>query len=256
LFLRSIIACNANGDKMRFKEYNANVSGLEKKLGLLGECHIYTPDESRYAAQVVSQYDTIAMEGNTKFTFMALIGRLYVPQIIAYTAATNRSLSCTTAEQHAKRSGKKIINFEDCSKLSLMQHITLALIGLASMPFAPLFYLQLKKYGDPYERGTKAYEVMRQNKEKSKKSPKMGLIKYAANLKGRDIIMADKTADIISREETSSLLVICGEGHLEGIERRLQGRFPLTETKSEELYGTFTPEQKAEYHSLHSLYLR
>lgn len=44
---------------MQYAEYLS----LEKRLGILGECHIYTPKESAFADWVVLGYDIIAVSG-------------------------------------------------------------------------------------------------------------------------------------------------------------------------------------------------
>lgn len=45
-----------------YTEYKVNVDGLEKRLGLLGENHVYHLEDSHYANKIVSEYDVIAIE--------------------------------------------------------------------------------------------------------------------------------------------------------------------------------------------------
>ena len=47
---------------MKYKEYLAKVEDQEKKLGILGEFHLYTKEESEFAKEIINDFDIIATE--------------------------------------------------------------------------------------------------------------------------------------------------------------------------------------------------
>lgn len=44
---------------MKYKEYTIRLGNVSKRLGVLGESHTYTSDESSFAKKVVQKFDTL-----------------------------------------------------------------------------------------------------------------------------------------------------------------------------------------------------
>jgi len=215
---------------MQYYEYLTEVDGLEKKVGILGEIHIYTSLESIFAHSVIPNYETIAMEGPKKGStpFFFCVGLLYVPVILAYMAGTNRSFNNPTAKAIAKIHRKEIITLEDDTDqlFPFTQKLAFGLVGLLSIPISPYLYFKYKMNGDPFEHGTKNYE----KKMKRKKSLVSKLTSYAYfnNLEQRDRVMAERSIDLL-RSERDNLLIVCGEAHVPGITENLRKQLDLEE---------------------------
>lgn len=219
---------------MRYKEYLVKLNGSEKKLGVFGEQHIYTPSESRFAKKIIPDFDTVAVEGSNKKSFIYWIGILYLPMILALILGTNRSFKNDTSNSLAKKYKKKVVMLEKGAEhFKLTQKIALVAAGLFSIPYSPFLYASYKFYGDPFEKWTKAHEKRMANKKKGKKGLFSGFFEYAykSNLKERDRIMAKKSIDLL-RKNSGSLLIVCGESHLDGIIKNLDKKLKLKEIRS------------------------
>lgn len=181
---------------MEYREYIEKT--LDKRIGILGECHVYTADESETARGIVSRYDAVAVEGSSRLHVHSI---LWLPFMIAYCSAKGRYISNDTALRIAEQQKKEIIYFGD--SLPLRDSILLALAGIVSIPFAPLARI----YGT-FERGT------------SRAS-------FLAGIDAKDRQMAEKAAGIIRKSNYDSLLIVCGGLHVNGIERLLSREFQL-----------------------------
>lgn len=218
---------------MKYKEYAVEDGGLEKRLGVLGEIHIYTPEESSFARHVVPTYDTVGMEGSGKPSLsFSLIGLLYVPTLLAYALATDRFPLNDTSKTIAQECGKRIIHLEENEGLtfSFMQKLALATVGALSIPFSPFDYARAKRDGDSYIEGTIAYEKRMERKKKN--GPMTRLCNYAfkANLAERDEAMAEKTSTIL-QTSSNNFLVVCGQEHFDGVVGNLSQRLKMRETR-------------------------
>lgn len=218
---------------MRYKEYSAS-HHLDRRIGIFGETHIYTPDESKLVSEIVQRFDIVASEGSGKKDYLFWVGILYIPLAFAMILGTDRR-SPDTVHNIAKRSGKEIFHLEKDTRhlFSFTQKIAMALGGLVSMPFAPFEYMNYKKNGDPYAIGTKAYEKRIAEEKSGKKNLLQRLTDYgfASNLKERDKLMAEKSFDIF-QESAKNLLIVCGELHLDGIVENLHNKLELKEVNS------------------------
>ena len=229
---------------MKYKEYVVKFNeerrlGPFARLGILGEEHIYTPEESIFVKKIMPSFDTVAIEGESKQSSSFFwLGLLYLPVMLAYMAGTNRSLNNDTAKQIAEKYGKRIMRLEEDTEqlFPLSQKIALAIVGLTSIPMAPLCYAKLKLYGDPFEVGTKAYEKRIADKKKGKKGldlfSRLTNFAYMGNIGKRDRIMAERSIDIL-RRVSDNLLIVCGENHLDGIVKNLHDQLLGRKTPAE-----------------------
>lgn len=55
---------------MDYFQYNLKIKGIKKKLGIIGEIHIYSKKESIAAEKIVDKYQTVCFEGDgLSYTF-------------------------------------------------------------------------------------------------------------------------------------------------------------------------------------------
>lgn len=213
---------------MKYVEYNASINEKIKKIGLLGECHIYNKTESQFAKIILSNYNNIAMEGTgKKASGLGIIGLLHLPAILALMTATGRfpTEETKSAIQIAKEENKNIFYLEsdkDKTK-TFMQHVAFAASGLISIPLSPFIYYYTKKK-DPFSGETKGFE------EKNK-----GLIRKilthggSANIKERTDIMNQRSYKQINKDNINDLLIICGQSHFNYMNNFLNNNLDLKE---------------------------
>ena len=92
------------GRDMRYLEYAATIEKRPKRLGVLGETHIYTPEETAFAEQIVPTYNNIGAEGVGDFVGNVLA--LYKPFLWA-SHRHRRSYRNMTAKAIARERKKK-----------------------------------------------------------------------------------------------------------------------------------------------------
>lgn len=220
---------------MKYVEYLTKSDYSEKKLGIFGEVHIYSPKESAFASKIVPKFDTVAIEGSSKISSLHWIGLLYAPMFLAYIAGTNRSLNNLNAKEIAGVHGKKLIKLEEDIEKSfpLIQKIALSAVGMITIPMSPFLYAYLKIYGDPLERGNKAYERFTKEMKKDKKGlfSKLVNFAYSNNLDERNKVMAERAVNILNTS-SNKLLIVCGKGHLDGIVDNLHNKLKLKKVRS------------------------
>lgn len=215
---------------MRYKEYLVKLDGSKKILGVFGEQHIYTQDASRFVRKIMHNFDTIVIEGTNQKSSLFWIGILYIPVTLAYVAGTKKSFdTLDTAKTIAEEHGKRVVRLEEDIEhlLPLTQKIALAIAGTVSIPMSPFVYSYCRFYGDPYEVGTKAYERRMAKEREGKKSLFSGFLEYAFKNNEEDSIMAERSVGIL--KDSKNLLVVCGEGHLDGLVRELSNKLRLKE---------------------------
>lgn len=218
---------------MRYKEFKVRDNGLEKKLGILGDTHIYTFDEFEFAEDVLLNYDNIAHEGSKKKSlYLALTSLLMIPQLIGLVAGTDRSITHPPAKEIAKSYHKNIHHIENnfSTICPLKQKIALTLYALVSIPLSPFTFYNCKKYGDPFTPGTEAYKKRKemQNKKKSKIS-RFLISGYKGTIPIRDSEMASQATELLKGMD--NLLIVCGERHLDGIVKNLHKALDIEEVK-------------------------
>lgn len=201
---------------MRYKEYRLKDSC--KRLGLLGETHNYSPEESSFAKSVIPNYDTVAIEGHEySDTFTKLLGLLYLPTCAAFMLGAGRTSE--TAESIAITRGARIAYLHD-SVFNIWQKFMLTAIGIALIPMSPYIYFECYS------------NRMRNEKpeELSQDSLLYKIMKYAFNGEERDNIMGLRAVDLLANEK--SLLTVCGEHHFEGVNAYFN-KFLALEKKTE-----------------------
>ncbi|MBW2975099.1 hypothetical protein KY366_05250 [Candidatus Woesearchaeota archaeon] len=184
-----------------------------KKLGILGEYHIYNPRETQFARKVVSQYHTIAVEGSDEFNDVKLILRLYRPFISAYFALTDRSYRNKSALGIARESGKEVVRLGDDAELSQMHKIALTMFGLMTIPLipaAPLVGLCQETLNAFYRRVKLDFLDIRGSKRP---------LHYVISPKSRDMVMPSKSLELLA--DRASVLINCGDSHVSSITSHL-----------------------------------
>jgi len=217
---------------MRYTGYSTKVNGLEKHLGVLGECHIYSPEESELAESLVPYFDTVGYEGGSKMPlFVKLSTPLFVPMLITLILRTDRKISNKSAEKIAEEKGKKIIRLEEGTEEKtwpLKQKLAFFSVGIISIPLSPFTYHYLKKNGDPYKAGTKAYKKRIEKDKMGKRNLYSKLVTYAYgnNNAVRSKIMSDRAIEIL-KKGADNLLVVCGEMHYDRVNQNFQEQLEL-----------------------------
>jgi len=218
---------------MEYREYKVG-EGLEKKLGILGETHIYTREETELAEDVVPEYDVIGHEGGRqKAWYLSLI---YAVPMRAILAGTRRSLKNKTAKGIAENLEKKTVSLETGYKLSKTSAIYLGSLAILGTILSPLLYIESKLFGRMTEKyyakkAKKAGKTRRLIESKISRLDRF-LAKYVVDQEERDDLMAARSAELLRQED--NLLVVCGEGHLQGLVERLSKDFelePVTQRK-------------------------
>lgn len=221
---------------MIYKEYLARFNGSEKKVGVLGEIHLYTTAETAFARQIVPNFDTVAFEGDPQNSiYLTFICMLFTPIVLTLATGAKRSIFNDSSYSIAKEYKKRIIWLEEGTWKSspLLQKIVFATAGAITIPVSPFAYVYLRYYGDPFTPGTKAYKDMDMAKEKKDKQglfSRLFRYAYTNDISERNKIMADRSVDILRGSER--LLVVCGERHLEGIVENLSSMLSLREVRS------------------------
>jgi hypothetical protein len=201
---------------MKYEEYKVTFQGgLEKKLGLLGETHIYRPEETDFAKEIVKNYECFASEGsNRKNLSNIALSLALAPSYFLlrpYFKKTARSFSNKTSGDIAYEQKKKINYFHDTDYVGIGKKLILAALPVitfltlpVTVPLAAIYYFF--------------------KKDKSKQNPPSKLMKkfsdYIYSMKKRDNYMATKTIDYL--QNSKDLLVRCGKAHLAGIYDNLQ----------------------------------
>lgn len=217
---------------MEYVEYIGKASSSEKRLGILGEVHIFDENETRMAEHIVPEYDTIAGEGigHNPF-FVNFASFLSVPLFIAYTLGIkNRTLDNRTTEDIAKSYGKKIVELENLSKsFSPLQKAAFVTQGAVKSLISPFLFINLKLFGDPNLIGSKAYEIEEKRKKENGFFYRLENYPLHSVRPKRDKNMAE-TAIEYFRNHNENLLISCGRNHLEGIVRNFESERDLEET--------------------------
>lgn len=210
---------------MKYKEYivTSPTQNTSRRLGIFGEKHLYSQEETNYARTVVPTYNTVALEGDQKKSlFWDIVSLIYRPITLAYLSGTKRSPSNQRVRDIAKEQDQRIIYFNDTDSkhFSFWQKITLVGLGLLTVPLAPLVSWYTKKHGGDLFK-----------KEGKKKSLISRWMDYAINSSKREKIMADRTAELLSEQNSGDVLANCGEDHLDGIVNNLKNNGLTLEEK-------------------------
>ena len=234
---------------MEYREYLARAPGIpEKRLGIFGEVHMYTREESILADMIIeSSYKNIAIEGNDyknqKFTRLDILKEIaYIPLSIAHIPSLiniclnqNRSMFNDTLKDYAENyshrvKNKKITRFNDCSKqyIDFKRKCAAIPLALVSLPLTLVGITKglIKKIRKSENNSSYNIESLLTRYETP---PKNRILKFMINIDKRDRLMAGKSAEIL--RTSSDLLINCGAGHIPGIVENLESMFELEETR-------------------------
>lgn len=104
---------------MYYREYKVIIGDLEKKLGILGETHIYSASDTKVAKQKIPEFGTVAIEGEDEEEFrkgnLKYVALVFLPALLLYSAMTKRSLDNENALSIAKKLDKNIVRFDDAT---------------------------------------------------------------------------------------------------------------------------------------------
>jgi|TARA_B100002003_G_C14101321_1_gene529671 hypothetical protein len=220
---------------MEYQEYQAEVNGIQRKLGLLGEIHGYNLTEYNFAVEVIPKFDIIAIEGTSLET--SVLDRLghffYSVSNIALDKVTQRLPSIPSADDIAFDYSKEIIDLEENIDdfFPLKQQLALILDGLLGCFSIFNDFSYYKINGDPFIYGTKAYYDMLEEEVFPSSNLTERLSRYSLddNMDERDCHMAKGSVDIL-KEKKGDVLVVCGEDHLDGIVANISNEVKLKET--------------------------
>ena len=193
---------------MKYRRYVVNFEGLEKRLGILGEIHLYTSEESKIAESLVDKYDHFGIEGSEKPSlYFSVLRMLILPEIYAH-SVVGRSPNNADLESLAKSKNKSVTMLEpEIEKtFSLLQKIALFTYVAISFVSAPFTYLELKKN--------------RKLQKKNNWISRLSNFSIYSNIETRNKIMAQNSIAILRKVD--NLLIVCGEDHFEGLERQLR----------------------------------
>ncbi|MEK6969168.1 MAG: hypothetical protein AABW48_01945 [Nanoarchaeota archaeon] len=225
---------------MYYGEYKVKIGDLEKKLGILGETHLYSDADTRIAKQKIPEYGTVAIEGEEvgKSSHLKYVALAVLPAYLLYSAITKRSFNNENALSIAQRLGKDVVRFEDSTSehIGLGRKIAFVAVNLLELPLALIDYVRSRKDGDPENPESDAYQK-RVSKQWEKLGSRPSLLDrirgyvakvhdYSLNMTGRDQVMGEKTKELLETER-DNLLVVCGRDHVDGIERYLTKNMQL-----------------------------
>jgi len=204
---------------MKFLEFVVATDKGARRFGLLGETHVYTQEESEFAKGIVESFSTIAMEGSDRATLL------------------NRSVSVVVGgamEAAARTEGRDREIFTACDwaiELRIPVHPTYDTDSLSAgrkIFLGCLFTVWRVMF--PF-----ATRIMKsRKKEPSAQSKKLGeewAMTMAEGAK-RNKIQADKVLELLP--ECESLLLICGEIHMEGVLAILDGSLSMKKIRESE----------------------
>ncbi len=215
---------------MIHRKYIARSGGKEVIVGILGENHIYRPEEADFARKIILDYNVVAAEtqgGDMLSNLLYIIpGILFTPEVI-YKVIKNR-WSGVEMKKITKEEKKDLIQLYD--RVSLLK--IPPLIGWAALS---LLHLPIKiskdiasgnviERGDPYERGGKYEKLLDQNYNVSRDGLKNRSKCYFMDLKKRDIKIANRSYELIEQQK-HPLLINCGLYHMRGVSKNLATRF-------------------------------
>jgi len=208
--------------------YRAEIEGKQKTFGILGETHIYRPEEHFFAERVMDNYDLLAREGGNN-NGMYIRDLAILPTTLAFSPAaiiwnfrkTGGLCDMPNVKDIAIGQGKTVYYFED--KLEWWNYLVLPFAGIAFSTLEiislglNLFDGSIRENGDPYAPKGKKNKYLNEDYDPSKKFPSR-----IYNIKKRDKYMAEKASEIIG-SINNRVLISCGLKHMKGIESNLWG---------------------------------
>lgn len=213
---------------MFHQRFDAQIKGKPKRIGILGERHLYNDRESSFARNIVRDYDNFGAEkcahiSTFEKSLITVAGLTFIPYALAH-YLKHDDLS-EDAEDYAKRVSKNII------PLDVMVN-PLKVLGLSLYTLAVSPILIPRRMFESKEENLRK----RMNKEDLLiKGEKRGsLMNFLGDVDKRDAHMAKTAYDFLSHDENNNLLINCGMNHVPGIRRNLEKlteKFELVSTE-------------------------
>jgi hypothetical protein len=229
---------------LTFREFSCEIDGRKKKLGLVGEKHLYNHKEQLFAGELIKRYETLAFEGSVNEPRSKIdrildnvCSTLNYPYIYFYATGSGRRAPHPYDIERLKNSlynsllqKEKIIPLIPLEEHSATDDMNLTQKALAFIESAK----ELAIAPMAYFKGKKELNLPRENKEKSPQEAQKELGWYRANGEKRDYIMADKIVTILEDDKTDNLLCAVGKAHVEGIISNLEQMINLERIKTEQ----------------------
>ncbi|MBN1156264.1 hypothetical protein JXA85_01485 [Candidatus Woesearchaeota archaeon] len=219
---------------LKYMEFEVKIDGVVKRLGLWGEYHIYTKEDSAFAEHLADSYDVLAMEGVKRKGAGAMektIAILLLPSYTLFSAMTSRKISNLHIQQIFIRKGKQVIKLEQDMKSRIPFPNNLAFVSIITfaillLPFEFLTYgiRRIRKKDDPFDRVTGIYPhednlLLRGKKFRDRVSD------YVFNNDARDKEMSEKIIEVMHLH--SNVLAGFGLAHFPGILKHLEERLDM-----------------------------
>ncbi len=193
---------------MFYKEFDAVLEGKAKRIGFLGENHIYTLKESDFAYGKVINYSCVGVERVEGFHLAHLCldtlrQVINVPSDICYEIIKGRNPDLKTAEKHAKDLDKKLVRLD--MPIPLYKYPMIIALGAASIPFLPLSIIL----------GNNDEEIY--FNEEYPENSAFRIKSYLGHLKQRDMHMARAAMNHL--KSLDNMLINSGSAHIPGMIR-------------------------------------
>ncbi|AJF62066.1 TPA: hypothetical protein HA239_05605 [Candidatus Woesearchaeota archaeon] len=216
---------------MRYIDYTIDVGGLEKRIGVLGENHIYNDKDVMFASQIMPSYDILLREGNNNAEsslLFRLVAFMSLPLYLAYSFASDRSFLNPSVKDIAEELGKEIrwLDYDMAKSYPIINQAMIFLVSTMSIFRAPFIYKDIKTNGDTLTPGTKNYEkyMFGQMKGYNNFFEKLDLFK--SNVYGRDSYYYGQLSSLL-KEDANNILVSVGDAHYLGIISRLNNEYEI-----------------------------
>lgn len=225
---------------MQYREYRAVIDGKAKKFGILGECHVYTREESYFARRILEEYDFLVAEGipdpHPLNTALAQLAQRIPPPRFTPKRQNKTALPELTYAELLRRWAEDQDRTHPTAKTIARENKRAVIPLEQDFPFKPPaldrpFTLNGKTY-TPSEFFSEQHWHKIRTDASYAKTILAAFTHFLSNGDAREEIIAFGSATYL-RHHTDRLLLICGEKHLAGIERRLADTLALKIVRSE-----------------------
>lgn len=200
-----------------------------KLLGVYGEVHFYTKDESDFVRNILSDYDILLTEGTEKPDFPLLLTQIFTtPSIMAFSFGTKRREEGLIYFAKRRKGNVRVDYFDDLELIPAKNLRKACVQSLSEIPLLPIEFIKMYLRGDPCTLGTennKEYLSSEKiNKEMEKKCNNF-------KLNERNDFMVKKIAKNVVNCPDKNILVRCGVSHFDGITDGIEKTLGLKQDK-------------------------
>lgn len=203
------------------RKYKVDLEGKVKDLTIVGETHIYNHTESKFAKELLKDYEHVAYEGGSgnlkdisflEYQYWKAFALVYALPTGYYSLGSGRSPYNPSIRSVAIENNKQMHFLESegddiLKNMSFGQKSVLLAFGVISALEAPMGYYAGKQ---DLEFGDKKIHYEDNS------------MFYAANLHARDKIMADNIEELLKREDINKIICVMGKAHVLGVEKNLK----------------------------------